>query len=425
MESIEDSPYASLFYQGDANLAYLDGNSLGRMPCDVPERMRQVLEQQWGDQLIRSWNQHWLGLQNHLSRMLAELVGAGEDEVLVSDSTSINLYKLASAACQLDQSRSKILTDSLQFPSDLYILESIGSRLDPSVDHASNQSEYLDSKVEGCRRIAMSDPPTEEDIDRLIGAIDEQTAIVCLSHVLYRSGYLYDLPRITHEAHRKGAMVLWDLSHSVGAVPIELSKDRVDLAVGCTYKYLNGGPGSPAFLYVRKDLQSKLENPIAGWFSCQKPFDFSSRYKASDHVSRFSVGTPPILSMVAMSSGLEIASRAGIDWIRGRSLRLTEYLIKRATHDLLPLGFRLTTPRESERRGSHVSIDHPSGWQIAQALIDRHHVLPDFRPPATIRLGVAALYTSKRELDQAVDALVECVTSQSYRTYPEQLDRVP
>ena len=297
--------------------------------------------------------------------------------------------------------RHRIVSDVFNFPSDLYALQGcirlLGNRhtlhLVPSAD-----------------KITI-DPQT------LYNEIDRDTALVTLSHVVFKSGYLHDAKAVTERAHRMGALVLWDLSHSVGAVPIELDQWGIDLAVGCTYKYLNGGPGSPAFLYVRRDLEPALLSPMWGWYGEQAPFAFNLEYTRAKGIASFLVGTPPILSLLAMEPAVDLVLEAGIDSIREKSVRLTSYLMDLFDTALAPLGFTLGSPREASRRGSHVSICHPEGYRINQALITEMNVIPDFREPDNIRLGLSPLYTSFADVWEVVDRIRKTVERKSYLQY--------
>jgi len=258
------------------------------------------------------------------------------------------------------------------------------------------------------------------DQQALFDTIDERTALVTLSHVTFKSSFLYDAAAITERAHQVGALVLWDLSHSVGAVPMEMDRWGVDLAVGCTYKYINGGPGAPAFLYVRSDLQEEAISPIWGWFGQRSPFDFDLEYKPAEGIKRFLVGTPPIISLLGMESALDLVLDAGINRIRRKSVRLTSYLVYLVDTVLGPFGFVLGSPRDPARRGSHVSIRHPEGYRINRALIEEMRVLPDFREPDNIRLGLAPLYTSFAEVWEAVDRMRRVVQEERYLRYPAE-----
>lgn len=398
----ELAPFRGRFVIAEPELLYLDGNSLGRLPGATVPRLRDVVEREWGERLIRTWNEGWYTLSRRLGEKLASLIGAGADEVIVADSTTVNLHKLTLAALAAQPGRSQIITDDLNFPSDMYVFQGTGAELTvvPSPDGVSGPE------------------------DGILEAIDEETALVSLSHVTYKSGYLYDLGPITRRAHEAGALVLWDLSHSVGAVPIDLGGHAVDLAVGCTYKYLNGGPGAPAFLYVRRDWQERLRNPIPGWFSQRRQFELGMDYDPSSGIGRFLTGTPPVLSLAAIEPGLDLMREAGLERLRAKSVRQTEYLIALWEAWLAPLGFRLNTPRQPDRRGSHVALGHPEAGRIDQALIEEMGVLPDFRRPDNLRLGVAPLYTRYVDLFEAMARLRRVMVEGVYARYPGELPAV-
>jgi kynureninase len=297
------------------------------------------------------------------------------------------------AALALRPDRTRIVTDVLNFPSDLYILQGC--------------MQTLGRGHELC--LVPSRDGLSVDLDDLFALLDERVALVTLSHVAFKSGFLYDAAAVTERAHQVGALVLWDLSHSAGAVPVDLDGWGADLAVGCTYKYLNGGPGSPAFLYVRHALQGEAMSPIWGWHGQRAPFAFDLEYTPADGVARFLVGTPPVLSLLALEPAVELVLEAGVDHIRNKSIRLTEYLVDLIDVLLAPLGFVLGSPRDPTRRGSHISIRHPEGYRISQALIEEMNVLPDFREPDNIRLGLAPLYTRFVDLWTAVDRIRQTV----------------
>jgi kynureninase len=381
--------YRTHFVQTDDNLVYMDGNSLGRLPVRTVERVNKVVQTEWGERLIRSWGINWLDAPTRIGEKIAHLIGAGPGQVAVSDSTTVNLYKLAMSALMLRSDRTKIVTDTLNFPSDLYMLQ-------------------------GCKRmlgnrhhIHMLEPSDEMRVSTrsVLDAIDANTALVTLSHVVFKSGYMYDAKIITNYAHKKGALVLWDLSHAVGAVPISLDEWGVDFAAGCTYKYLNGGPGAPAFLYVRTDLQDEALSPIWGWFGERAPFRFDLDYNPAVGIQRFLCGTPPILSLSAIEPGIELMLEVGIQRLRRKSLHLTNYLIALFDARLAPLGFTLGTPREEKQRGSHISLRHPDGYRINRALIEEMNVIPDFREPDNIRLGITPIYTSFTDIWECVERL--------------------
>lgn len=388
----------------DEELIYLDGNSLGRLPLATAVRLPEVVRHAWGERLIRSWNEGWIDLPQRLGAKLAPLLGVGADEVLVADSTSVNLFKLALAALGHQQGRRTIITDDLNFPSDLYILQ---------------QAARL-AGADVVVQVIPSPDGIQPDIERLLAAIDEDTAVVSLSHVAFKSGYLYEQTAVNARARAAGALTLWDLSHSAGALPIELGGWGADLAVGCTYKYLNGGPGAPAFLYARRDLHSLLHNPIPGWMGHRALFDFDPVYAPAPDLRRFLSGTPPILALSAIEAGLDLVNEAGAAAIRAKSLRLGRFLQALWRTELQPLGFQLNSPADPTRRGSHLALGHMHGRRIDLALIAEMKVLPDFREPDTIRLGLAPLYTTFAEVATAVARLRTVVIERRYERYTPQ-----
>ncbi len=403
---VEDelASFRERFVLAEPDLIYLDGNSLGRLSLQTAERLRTVVEREWGRDLIRGWNAGWYEAPKRVGEKIAALVGAGPGQVVVGDSTSVNLFKLVMAALEIRPGRERIVSDVLNFPSDLYVLQGCIRLLGDQHDL------HLVPSTDG---IAM-------DQQDLLRAIDERTALVTLSNVAFKSGFLHDVEAVTRRAHEVGALVLWDLSHSVGAVPMDLDVWEVDLAVGCTYKYLNGGPGAPAFLYVRRELQRDVLSPIWGWFGQQSPFDFELDYQPMEGVARFLVGTPPILSLLALESALDLVAGAGVGRIRHKSVRLTSYLVNLVDTVLAPLGFTLGSPRDPAQRGSHVSVRHPEGYRINRALIEEMQVLPDFREPDNIRLGLAPLYISFADVWEAVDRMRRAVTEGRYWRYPAE-----
>ena len=392
----------------DPNTIYLDGNSLGRLPKRTVNFMKSAIENEWGERLIRIWNDGWINTPTELGAKIAKLVGAQADEIIVTEATSINLFKLASAALKAQSKRSKIVSDALNFPSDLYILQGVADLL--------GNAHHLDV-VPSTDGIII----TPEAIEN---AIDNDTALVSLTHVAFKSAFMYNMNAVTEQAHQAGALMLWDLSHSVGAVPIDLNGADVDLAIGCTYKYLNGGPGAPAFLYVRRDLQAQLMQPMWGWFAAKNPFAFEHDFTPAPDISRYRVGTPPMLSMKAIEPAVDIILDAGMERLRKKSLSQTEYLIFLADKWLAPLGFTLGTPREAEIRGSHVSIRHPESYRICRALIESPppavKVIPDFRAPDNIRLGITPLYTSFAEIYQAIKRIKVVVEEKIYAEYSSE-----
>ncbi len=407
LELDKQDPLASFrdrFIISDPELLYLDGNSLGRLPKAAIERARQLVESEWGDDLIRGWNKGWWEAPARVGDKIGKLIGAAPGQVVVSDTTSMNLYKLVMAALTHLPDRKRIISDAMNFPSDLYILQGCANTF-------GNRHEIV--------VIGSQDGELTPDLAALESAINEDTALVTLSHVLFKSGYLYDMRAITDLAHSKGALVLWDLSHSAGSVPVQLDACNVDLAIGCTYKYLNGGPGAPAFLYVNKRIQEKLTSPIWGWWGQNKPFDFGLQFEPAPGVDRFLVGTQPMLSMLTMESALEPLLDAGMDSLRRKSIALTGYLIALADEILVPLGFRIGSPREADRRGSHVSLRHADAYRINRALIEEMKVIPDFRAPDNIRLGLAPLYNSFTEVWDMVDRTRRVIVEKRHEKYPQ------
>jgi len=397
--------FREAFIISDPHLIYLDGNSLGRLPKAAIERAKQVVKKEWGEDLIRGWNKGWWESPRRVGDKIGQLIGAENGQVIVSDSTSVNLYKLTMAALTLYPEKKRIVTDTLNFPSDLYILQGC-------VQSLGNKHQIV--------RIGSKDNDRRPDLAALEDAINENTALVTLSHVVFKSGYLYDMQRITEIAHRKGALVLWDLSHSVGVVAIHLDQSNVDLAIGCTYKYLNGGPGAPAFLYLNKSLQEKMDSPIWGWVGQDHPFAFDLDYSPAPGIARFLTGTPPILSLLTMEAALEPLLQAGIDSIRAKSVLLTEYATYLTEELLAPFGFSLGSPRDSARRGSHLSIRHEEGYRINRAMIEEMNVIPDFREPDNIRLGFTPLYTSFAEVWEGFDRIKRVMEEKRYEKYPRQ-----
>jgi kynureninase len=389
------------FVIDDPDLIYLDGNSLGRLPRRSIDQLQQVITGEWGSRLIRGWNEGWFTAPQRVGAKIAQLIGADADEVIVCDSTSVNFFKLVVAALRLQSDRKKVVTDDLNFPSDAYILEGAVDLL------GDNRKLVMIPAADG-----MTLMPEMVD-----ASIDHTTALVTLTHTAFKSGFIYDMAAITKIAHRPGALMLWDLSHSVGAMPIDLHAANVDLAVGCTYKYLNGGPGSPAFLFVRRDLQEKLINPIWGWFGQQGQFDFGLQYRSAQGINRFLTGTPNMLSLAAIEPAIDLILEAGIDRLRAKSIKQTEYLIGLYDELLRPIGFSLNSPRDQNRRGSHVSIGHAEALRIDRALIEDLNVIPDFRAPDNIRLGIAPLYTTFADIHEGVLRIRRAVEEKLYEKY--------
>ncbi len=389
--------FRSRFAIPEPDLIYLDGNSLGRMPLAATDRMNAVAHE-WARGLIRSWGEGWMDLPHRIGDKIAKVIGAGSGEVLLADSTTVCLYKLVTAALRARPERTVIVTDDLNFPSDLYILQEAASQ------------------AGGELRIVQSQDGLTIDPDELDMALGDDVALVSLSHTAFKSGFLYDGKAVTEMAHRFGAWVLWDLSHSAGAVPVALNEWGADMAVGCTYKYLNGGPGAPAYLCVKSELHPSLRNPIPGWLGHDDPFSFDINYRSKPGIGGMSTGTPPIFAMAMVEPGIDLVLEAGVDALRQKSMAQTDLLVRLWEEHLAPLGVALRSPRAGDQRGSHVSLGHPDGLRIARWLIEERNVIPDFRKPDSIRLGVTPLYTTYTELFDAVKAIKEGLESGGYRS---------
>ncbi|MEV0569656.1 kynureninase [Dactylosporangium sp. NPDC050588] len=391
--------FRARFHIADEQLVYFDGNSLGRLPLTTRDRLRDAVDREWGGELVRGWDR-WIDLAGQAGDVIAEgVLGVDQGEVVLSDSSSVNLYKLASAALDANPGRRVIVTDDDNFPTDRYVLEGLAS----------------------ARNLELRVVPTDidEGIDpaSVARALEDDVALVCLSHVAYRSGAIADMVAITTAAHRVGALTLWDLCHSAGSVPVPLRESGADLAVGCTYKYLNAGPGAPAFLYVRRDLQQRLRQPIWGWFGQRDQFAMGAGYDLVESIGRFQVGTPPILGRYAALEGARITAEAGIRSLYDKSAELTSYAIQ------LSDGLTLASPVDPARRGSHVTFHHPQAWQICQAL-KAAGVVPDFRTPERLRIGLAPLYTRFVDVWEGMTRLRGILTSGSYREFAAAAGRV-
>ncbi len=385
--------YRGRFLLDDPALIYLNGNSLGALPLATLRRMEAMLREEWGTALVRSWD-HWVDLPGRAGDLVGELTGAAPGQVLVTDNTTVNLYKLACAALDARPGRHVIVTDADNFPSDRYVVEGI----------AAQRGAEL--------RMLPTDINQGVGEDLVRAAVDEDTALVSLSHVAYRSGALADMAAITRIAHQAGALMLWDLCHSVGAVPIELDGCDVDLAVGCTYKYLNAGPGAPAFLYVSARLREVLRQPIWGWFSQRDQFAMGPRYNPAAGITKFMTGTPPVLGTAAVEEGARLLLEAGIGPMRAKSVQLTSYLIELADAWLVPLGCAIATPREAGRRGGHVTFCHPRAERIVGQLAAAG-IITDYRTPERFRLGLSSLTTRFTDVWDAVDAARDLVKRES------------
>jgi kynureninase len=373
-------------------LAYLDGNSLGRPLRATAARLDRFVREDWGQRLIRGWDEGWVDWPRQVGDRIGALaLGAAPGQVVVADSTTVLLYKLARAAVDARPGRREIVIDTDNFPTDRYVLEAI----------AAERGLTL--------RWIHTDPAAGVTPEQVAATIGPDTALVVFSHVAYRSGQLADAAAITALAHRAGALTLWDLSHSVGSVPIELDAWAVDLAVGCSYKYLNGGPGAPAFAYLARSLQSTLRQPIWGWFGRRDSFEMAAGYEPADGVAGLLSGTPPILAMVPLTCGLELLAEAGIGAVREKSLALTGFTLELADTLLARHGVEVASPRDPDRRGGHVTLRRADFRSLIARLWQRG-VLPDFRAPDGIRVGLAPLSTRFTEVYRGIAALDELLT---------------
>jgi len=380
----------------EKGLIYLDGNSLGVLPKATASHISQVITQQWGEGLIRSWNTHqWMEKPTKLGDKVAQLIGSKKAQVLVCDTTSVNIFKLAAAAVKMRPGRSKLITEIGNFATDLYLLQGLAKLL-------GNQVEV----------IAL---PREQ----VLSAIDEDTALVLLTHVHFKTGAMWDMASVTQMTQKKGALVMWDLSHSVGAMPINLDEINVDLAVGCTYKYLNGGPGSPAFLYVAAQHQDLFEQPLTGWLGHAKPFDFEDDYHGAAGIQQAMCGTPPVLANAALEVALNLILSVDMHLVRVKS-QLMGNLFIQLIQQRCPQ-FEVESPTDDEQRGSHVSLAHTQGYAIMQALIARN-IIGDFRAPKTLRFGFTPLYLRYVDLWDTVEALEDIMLQESWNQ-PEFLHR--
>ncbi len=378
--------FSERFMPIEDGLVYLDGNSLGRPTKASVERVNE-LAMAWSKRLIRGWDEGWLELPLTVGDILADgVLGARPGEVAITDSTTVNIYRLASAALDARPGRRVIVIERSEFPTDRYIVEGLARERGLTI-------RWLEGDpIEGLRT---------EDVAR---AFDADTALLILSAVNYRSAAIVDIGVVTEAARAAGALVLWDLSHAGGSIPVDLETNRVDLAVGCTYKYLNGGPGSPAFLYVRRELQDELRPPIQGWFAQREQFDMGPTFEREPGIRGWLVGTPGVIALTSAQAGIEVVAEAGIDRIRAKGIALSEYAIALVDAWLEPLGCTLGSPRDSSRRGAHVAIRHPEAKRLTGDLIARG-VIPDFRSPDSVRIGLSPLTTSFEDVHRGLAAV--------------------
>ena len=374
-------------FQLPDGIIYLDGNSLGALPAEAARALGDTLERQWGDDLIASWNKHcWIDWPTLIAAKLAPLVGARTNELLIADSTSVSLFKVLAAAARSRSSRKTILSQRRNFPTDLYVAQGVADMLGMSL-----------------KAVEPKD---------MIGAIDPDTAVVTLTHVDYRTAAFYDMRAINQAARAVGALVVWDLSHSAGAIELDLNSTGSDLAVGCGYKYLNGGPGAPAFIYIAERLQDELENPLRGWMGHSEPFAFVDDYRPADGIVKFLTGTPSILALAALQAGLATFDGIAMSAIAAKSRSLSKLFVDEVEARCQG-EVRLASPRDPAQRGSHVVFAHDEGYAVMQALIARG-VIGDFRAPDLMRFGFAPLYNAHAEMVRAADILADILRTREW-----------
>lgn len=373
------------------DVIYLDGNSLGPLPHSAQQAVTEAVRDEWGHGLIRSWNSaDWIGLPIRTGNRIAKLIGAEPETVIVADSTSLNLYKTLHAAIDLQPGRTEIVTDIDNFPTDLYIIDQVAKQ----------------------RGLTVVDVPRP----RMWDALNPNTALLTLTHVDYRTSEMVDMRALTNAAHAVGALVIWDLAHSAGAVPLDVAGADIDFAIGCGYKFLNGGPGAPAFAYIAPRHLGEAQQPIEGWIGHDQPFAFTREYDPADGVAQFQVGTPPILGMRALYGALDAFEGVDMRQLHAKSIAIADLFHAYADEALVPRGFSIYSHRDSGTRGSHVALAHEDGYAIVQALIDRR-IIGDFRRPNVMRFGIAPLYNSAQDFVALVENIVEIFETGVYRDY--------
>ena len=388
-------------FVNNENEIYLDGNSLGKLPVVTENDLITAVKNEWGQNLISSWNDNWLKMSEKINFKMSKLINSDNDEVLVGESTSVNLYKILYCLLDSNQYKKNLVTDCLNFPSDNYIIEGLKDYTEKKEITILNYNNNL-----SC------------NIDILKKSIQENPGIYCLSLVTYKSSFLYPIKELNEFAENNKSIIVWDCSHAIGVVDIDVKDSKTKAAIGCTYKFLNSGPGSPSFLYVSKDILNHLQNPIKGWFGHSKPFDFENKYKPADNINKFNAGTPSVLSLIPVNTGLDLVLEAGITNIRNKSIELGEYLIKIINIELNKFDVKITSPIESKSRGSHITIQHKEAWKICKLLIkgdkNRKRIIPDFRPENNIRLGFSPLYVSFIDLYETVIAIKDILGNKEY-----------
>ena len=387
------APYRDRFAL-PAETIYLDGNSLGCLPKDTPARIAEVVGEEWGRDLIGSWNTaDWIVMPQRIGGKIAPLIGAAPHEVIACDSVSVNLFKLIAAALQMQPGRKTVLSEPGNFPTDLYMIEG------------------LEKQGLATRRLA--------ERDRIMEALDEDVALLLLTHTHYKTGAVFDMAELTRAAHDKGALVLWDLSHSVGAMPVDLNGCEADFAVGCGYKYLNGGPGAPAFAYVAERHHASLAQPLTGWMGHARPFEFLDDYAPAPGTDRLLCGTPPILALAALEVGVDLIAEIGVERLFAKSQALSEFF--RECLSERGIALELVSPHDPDRRGSHLSFRHENAYALSQALIARG-VVGDFRDPDILRLGFAPAYLRFEDMAEAARTLADILETGEWKR-PEYSER--
>lgn len=369
---------------------YFDGNSLGALPKSVESRLQQAITLEWGEGLVRSWNTAgWYEMPRRLGDKIGQLIGALPGEVVVADSTSVNLFKVLVAALRLNPQRRVILSEPDNFPTDLYMAQGL-------IDLLGGQHELRLKRA-----------------DDIMASIDETTAVVMLTHVNYRTGYMHDMQAITAHAHAQGALIIWDLAHSAGAMPVDLTAAQADFAIGCGYKYLNGGPGAPAFVYVAERHQANFSQPLSGWMGHSQPFAFDWQYQPATGIARYLCGTQPVLSMIALECAVEVMLEVDLAQVREKSLLMADLFIELVEQRCAGHGLKLETPRQREQRGSQVCFSHAEGYAMMQALI-AEGVIGDFRAPDILRFGFTPLYVGYTDVWDAVDILANILNTRAW-----------
>jgi len=383
------------------DLIYFDGNSLGPLSKNTADTLNDTIHNDWGKNLISSWNEKWINLPNQISSKISLILKCDDNEIYVGGSTSNNLYKVLKSILDTNKEIDTIITDSLNFPSDIYICEGISKDYKIDFKILNYKNKYI------------------PDIYELESLIKVNKSIVVLSHVAYKSSYRYPIKRLNQFCKKNESIIIWDLSHSIGAIDIDMRQDETEFAIGCTYKFLNGGPGSPAFIYVNKDQIKNLKSPIKGWFSHHKPFDFSSEYKESNSINKFSNGTPNIISMSTLKSSLNHTIDATTNYLEIKSCTMFDYFNNFYLKELVNLKFKLITPLESKNRGSHIALTHTEAWRITKCLLkpeikDTKKIIVDFRPPNIIRIALTPLYNSFQEVYSLCIRLKSIVENKEY-----------